>query len=214
VIVDAIFGVGTLAAFRRSRRRFSARRAAIVSPAEAVVGGDARVRGRLVADGLVEAPLTQRRCAFWAARIAELAFVATANGDSVRHWQTAYEGTSTAPFWLVGDDGARILVAPTEERGAVDLTAELEDVGEHPRVNDDNPRFGAFLRGRGVSPTAFMGIAGDARFAELVLNEGHAVEVYGAVDEIAVVERGGYRDGATSVRRVVGTADAPILLRA
>lgn len=214
MLVDAIFGAGTLAAFRRSRRRFSAHRAKVVSPTEVIAGAEARVRGRLVADGLIEAPLTQRRCAFWAARIAELAFLETANGDSMRQWKTAYEGTSTAPFWLVGDDGARILVAPTEEQGAVDLTAELEDVGEHPLVNDDNPRFGAFLRGRGVLPTAFMGIAGDTRFAELVLHEGHSVEVYGAVDEIAVVERGGYRDGAAAVRRIVGTADAPILMRA
>lgn len=97
--------------FVAGRRRWQASRAPIVSPGGARAGERCRVVGR--AEPL-EAPLsagyTGRPAVFY--EVVERIPSAVVPGISGPDWREASREASTAPFLVVGDDGARVLVEP------------------------------------------------------------------------------------------------------
>jgi hypothetical protein len=163
----------------------------------------------------VVAPFTQRGCGAWHARLevkkrrdAGSNSAMFGSGGEIVYWSEEIREDSRAPFWIVGDDGARVLVVPT----VTVWSASAPLVNEDPHVNDENAQLDRYLRSHGVLPTAYMGIAGDTRFYELALGAGEAISVYGDIDEMQGVHAEGYRDAPERIVRLFGSHDAPLVV--
>ncbi len=215
-ILDVVVGAEAARRFRRNRRAWRARRVAAVRPSDAKAGEIARVAGRVEAAGeLVTAPFTQASALFFLVRLEQKVLVDArdawglrTSGDELVRWREEIAEASTAPFQLVDDAGARVIVDPRFALCAIDAPL----VNEHPHVNDENPALSAFLRSRGVLPTQFMGIAGETRFYELRLRPGDGVSIYGRLEEHASVRAEGYRDAPERLLRMTGTDEEPLVI--
>jgi hypothetical protein len=214
-ILDVFLSPQARRRLRQNRWIRRGKRAPIVGLADAKAGEIARIGGRAESTGAsLVAPFTQDPALVWLARLEQKTLVSPENafglgtgGNEVVVWREEIHEMSATAF-LVVDAGARVLVDPRFAVCAVDAPL----VNEHPHVNDENPSFSAYLRSRGVLPTAFMGIAGEARFYEARLTPGAAVRIYGRVEEHASVVADGYRDAPLRTLRMAGTAEEPLVV--
>ncbi len=168
-------------------------------PMKALVAGKpCKVTGVVEATTLETAPFTQTSCAYYSVRL-EQRKIREDRGFEEIAWEQQLHVVSTSPFWLIGDDGTKVLV---DTVGAVsDLPTNL--VSEHARVNDENPVLSAFLRSQGVLTTMYMGISGDYRFFESTLRPGARVSALGTVRAERVATNTGYR-GASATAACIG----------
>jgi hypothetical protein len=161
--------------------------------AQLVPGAATKVTGVVESPMAAVTPFTQTACAYYVVRL-EQRRVREERGYEEVLWEPVIEIGSLATFWLVGDDGAKVLVDPSAALSDLPRT----HVSEHPRVNDENADFAAFLRSQGVLPTMYMGIGGDYRFFESIVVSGSKVSVWGSVRDGRVAAPAGYRDASVS----------------
>jgi hypothetical protein len=168
-------------------------------------GKPCKVTGVVEATTLETAPFTQTPCAYYSVRL-EQRKVHEDRGFEEIAWEPQLHAASSAPFWLVGDDGNKVLVDTT---GALsDLPTNL--VSEHAHVNDENPVLSAFLRAHGVLTTMYMGISGDYRFFESTLGPGARVSALGTVRAERVATNAGYRGASATAACVGGEPHRPL----
>jgi hypothetical protein len=159
---------------------------------------------------LVTAPFSLEPSVLVSSRLLEKRMVTDERGNDRMAWVHLFHEENGAPFFLVGADGARVLVHP---RGGELLLPEA-DLAEHPHVNDENPRFAEYMRKQGVRTTRYMGIAGDHKFFERAVRPGDRIAVDGWVDETSLRGGGGYRDSMQSVPRMQVTPNEPLFVLA
>lgn len=210
--LDAVLG----ASFRKSRRLWSARRAARVTPEDAKVGASVRIVGRaLPAANLLRAPFTASTAVLWATRADErrLVDVQDTFGNETgaeRRWMHELDDHSREPFFVAGETGVRVRI----ELDHAEVVVPCPDVTSAPRFQsaDVDPELDAYLRRNGYAPNGFMGIDGDHRFFEARVGPGDWVSAYGRVEESALVTSDGYRDAPARILRMVGTELEPVII--
>ncbi len=168
--------------------------------ARLVPGTSCKVTGVVESPMATVSPFTQTACAYCMVRL-EQRRVREERGYEEVLGEPVIEVGSAATFWLVGDDGGKVLVDPSAARSDLPRT----HVSEHPRVNDENAAFASFLRSQGVLPTMYMGIGGDYRFFESIVASGAKVSVWGAVRDGRVAAPAGYRDASVSFACIGGS---------
>lgn len=190
--------------------RFQARRKPGLLPPP-----DKNVRAKVVGTvvpfddaSIVLAPFSLEPCVLVSSRAHEKRMVTDERGNDRMAWVHLFYEENGAPFFLVGPDGARVLVHP---RAGEILLPEL-DLREHPHVNDENPRFAEYMRRQGVRTTRYMGIAGDHKFLERAVRPGDRIAVEGWVDEASLRGGGGYRDSMQAVPMMQATPNEPLFV--
>ncbi len=169
-LLDAILG----ASFRKSRRMWSARRAAPVIPEDAKVGASLRIVGRaLPAENLVRAPFTAAETIVWATRADEKRLVSTQDaygsdtGGADRLWIQELDDRSRVPFFVVGETGVRVRI----ELDHADIVVPCPDVTHAPRFQsaDVDPELDAYLRRNGYAPVPILRMVGTEREPVFIL---------------------------------------------
>jgi hypothetical protein len=209
--VDELLFGSNVRGFGARWRLWSARRATRMATNAVAVGQRAKVEGVAgVLEHVVPAPFTQRPALAWRTMLEQKlrhdhppGFAAVPGGTT---WQTRIRESFSVPFVLEDDDG-RIVID-----GSAIAALRLFDVGDHPKVNDDNPRLREYLHARGIQSSLFIGAAGDHRFLEAVVVSGDRIAVWGRVRESTRVASTGYRDAASRTLVITGTADDPCVL--
>ena len=201
-----------LALFRERRRAWSASRAPVVATNALVVGQPAKVEGiARVLEQVVAAPFTQRPALAWRTFLVEKPIVDAPTGavtlPGSMPWVPRIQETFSVAF-VVEDESGRVAVDPTNAR----FVMPMFDVGDHPKVNDDNAALRAYLHPRGVQSSMFMGAAGKHDFREALISPGDRVRVWGVVRETTGVTATGYRDSATRTLSIAGTPDEPCVV--
>jgi hypothetical protein len=202
-----------LRSLRRSYRAWRAARSPAIPLASLAPGVRARIEGIVEpGDAQVISPFTQRQGVLAQVVLREKQLDESRQGDVTYTWFSQVREQLTAPFWIVDDAGSRAFVDP--EHALIELP--LEDVREHPRVNDGNPDLARYLRAHGVMPTRYMGIAGEHRFLEVVLAAGARVALSGVprmcVMHVPALARASYRDAPIEVPTFSDAPDEPLVI--
>lgn len=165
--------------------------------------------GRLVGKG-AQSPLTREH--FMVARVQVDERVTRADVFVESDWLQLADMV----FWA---EGTRLRLESGDEVDLAGPGVEAEipmfDVGQHPALNDGDPRVAAFLRSVGVTPTLYAGHAGNYRFREGRLEAGAPAIVDGTLTENAPRagdDPGGYRGGPARVY-ALAAVDGPLMVR-
>lgn len=174
----------------RTRRALKKR---AVTPIRGLRDGEvARVRGVVVADEALEAPLTHRACVYYLATIDE------GRGEHTRWHEVAREERYVD--FVIDDGTAKLRVCMSVPRVAV-----VHDTHSRSGSFDDaNEREEALLRRHGLRSTDLLGLNRPIRYTEGVIEPGEEVTALGRV-------RSEVRDGER-VLILDALGDGPLLL--
>jgi hypothetical protein len=233
---DVVFG-GPYEEIGVRRRIWTASRAAPIPASVATLMSSARVDGIAEAiEGGERAPFTSEPCVYWHVRLIGRRVMQGMNlginTASPEVWSPQLVLSSRSSFWLVQEDGTRVLVevedpegatharesdddaGDTErgERDSVVAVAPLEDVSDHPCVNEEDEHLNVFLRSHEIVPIEEMGRSGEYRFLEARIVPGQRITVWGRVAELPSRVAAGYRDAASTIRRLTATTADPLII--
>lgn len=222
------------------RRRVHAAERAMPRRAKEVAAGErVRIDGTVEAsEPVMVAPFTSEPSVYWHVRLMARRVIAGMNlGINTPHpevWTLALVLSSSESFWIMQEDGTRVLVdvsghededaegAKEEDEprridgqridDALIAIAPMADVSDHPAVNDEDEVLNPFLRRHDIMPIEEMGRSGNYRFLEARIVPGQRITAYGLVAELPTRESTAYRDAAHTVRRLVGTRSAPLVI--
>jgi hypothetical protein len=207
-----VFIADFLTTFRLNRWAWQARRARPGPLAAAIAGTHAKLVGVIVAEEPLLAPFTGTPCVAWMAQLAAKTNLVRSGSFAYRVEERVYreefQQIVRAPFGVDVDGGGRVQI----ENGATSFSLFLENVNEHPHVNDENAAFVAFMRAAGFLTTQHMGIAGEYRFSEATLRAGDRVSVYGTVARSSVIVAGAYRGGMEEQTSLSGDDAKPLIV--
>jgi hypothetical protein len=204
---------GPFAAIRRLYTIWRASHAEVRPIHTLVSGARALIEGVVeVAEAQLTAPFTGKNgVVVVEVALVEKKYVEEGNNPGHYEWIEQFREVSSAPFFLVDDDGARACIEP---RGGV-LKLPLFDVSDHPHVNADGPEIGAFLRRHGVPPTSYIGLTGNYRFLETVVAPGERLAISAVVERRLLhlpAEAQGYRGGPVEVPVLAHGAEPLVIL--
>lgn len=198
--------------FRLSRHQWNGHRAQPTLVRALAADTFARVVGVVEeSETPLVSPLLRRSCVAWSARVDEKRYDPNyyTSERQIPWLKTEIDQKACSAFSILDDEGGRLSIDPR----AIELRlGELPKVNDEPEVNDDDPRFQAFMNAHGLRTTRHMGIAGEHHFYEWTLRPGDRIALYGRASVSTEVAASGYRDAATTRWVLGGTAEAPVLL--